>query len=165
MEYRQIGRRWALILICALALVSAACFAYPLYVMWPFRAQGPHELAVALSVLLHGHVISLAGAIAAILLAIWQWPKSRLGGRTVSVIAIVIACAGTALTHMNIYERMFHPDRSPTFEPGSDAKLDPTDMIMAVKINGVSRAYPIREMGYHHIINDEVGGIAIAATY
>ncbi len=165
MENWQRGRLWALIPICALALISVACFIYPLYVIRPFRAQGVRELAVALTILLHGQVISLACAIAVSLLAIWQWPKWRLVGRIVSVAAVVIACAGTALTHVNIYEHMFHPDSSPSFEPGSEAKIDPTDMVMAVKVNGVSRAYPIREMGYHHIINDEVGGVAIAATY
>jgi hypothetical protein len=34
-----------------------------------------------------------------------------------------------------------------------------------VKINGSARAHPIREMGYHHVVNDVVGETAIAATY
>jgi len=165
MENRQRGRLWALISICALALISVACFIYPLYVIQPFRAQGARELAVALAILLHGQVVSFLCAIAASLFAIWQWPKWRLVGRIVSVAAAVGACAGTALTHVNIYEHMFHPDSSPSFEPGSEAKIDPTDMVMTVKVNGVSRAYPIREMGYHHIVNDEIDGVAIAATY
>ena len=165
MENRRRGSLWAPISIWVLALISIACFAYPLYVNWPFRAQGARELAVALTVLLHGQVASLLCAIAASLLAIWQWPKWRIAGRTATVAAAVLACIGTALTHVNIYEHMFHPDSAPSFEPGSEAKIDPTDMVMAVKVSGVSRAYPIREMGYHHIINDEVGGVAIAATY
>ena len=131
----------------------------------PVRAQGARELAIALTVLLHGQVVSLACAVAASLVAIWLWPKSHLAARVVSVTAVALACAGTALMHVNIYEHLFHPDSSPSFELGSEAKIDPTDMVMAVKVNGVSRAYPIREMGYHHIVNDEVGGVAIAATY
>ncbi len=28
-----------------------------------------------------------------------------------------------------------------------------------------SRAYPIRELAYHHVVNDTVGGVPIAVTY
>ena len=39
------------------------------------------------------------------------------------------------------------------------------DMVMAVEINGESAAYPVRLMAYHHIVEDRVGGVPIAATY
>jgi hypothetical protein len=34
-----------------------------------------------------------------------------------------------------------------------------------LKVGGSARAYPIRTMGYHHIVNDVVGGTALVATY
>ena len=37
--------------------------------------------------------------------------------------------------------------------------------MIAVKIGGEARAYPIRSMSYHHVVNDVVGGAAIVATY
>ena len=46
-----------------------------------------------------------------------------------------------------------------------DARLDNDDKLIVVKINGSARAHPIREMGYHHVVNDVVGGTAVAATY
>jgi hypothetical protein len=60
---------------------------------------------------------------------------------------------------------MFHPIGAPQVEPAALAKVDPDDMVIAVKLNGSARAYPIREMGYHHIANDWVGGEPIVATY
>ena len=30
------------------------------------------------------------------------------------------------------------------------------DMVIAVSLGGESRAYPIREMGYHHVVNDRL---------
>jgi hypothetical protein len=36
---------------------------------------------------------------------------------------------------------------------------------MAVKINGEAAAYPIRQMAYHHLVQDSVGGMHIVATY
>jgi hypothetical protein len=38
-------------------------------------------------------------------------------------------------------------------------------MVMSVSIGGETHAYPIRALGYHHIVNDVVGGVAVAATY
>jgi len=37
-------------------------------------------------------------------------------------------------------------------------------MVLAVKIHGEAVAYPVRQMGYHHIMQDVVGGVPIAAT-
>ncbi len=60
---------------------------------------------------------------------------------------------------------MFHPDTHPAFATIQESKIDPDDAVLAVKLAGSARAYPIREMGYHHVINDWVGGVPIAATY
>jgi hypothetical protein len=38
-------------------------------------------------------------------------------------------------------------------------------MILAVAIGPDARAYPIREMAYHHLVNDEVAGVPIVPTY
>ncbi len=45
------------------------------------------------------------------------------------------------------------------------SKLDKDEKVIAVKIGASARAYPIRGMSYHHIINDVVGNVAIVATY
>ena len=74
-------------------------------------------------------------------------------------------CALVALARVNVYELMFHPDDHPEFAAAADVKLDKDDKLIAVKMGGSARAYPIRTMGYHHIVNDLVGGTAIVATY
>jgi len=49
---------------------------------------------------------------------------------------------------------------------GSWVRLDPIiDMVIAVSQGGEGRAYPIREMGYHHIVNDRLHGLPIVVTY
>jgi Protein of unknown function (DUF3179) len=60
---------------------------------------------------------------------------------------------------------MFHPLEHPAFAAAKDAKLDSDDKLIVVRINGSARAYPIREMAYHHVVNDMVGGTALVATY
>ena len=66
---------------------------------------------------------------------------------------------------MNVYELMFHPDTQPLFASIQQTKLDSDDMVLAVKLGGAARAYPIRSIAYHHIINDVVGQQPIVATY
>jgi hypothetical protein len=60
---------------------------------------------------------------------------------------------------------MFHPIDGPQFVAQSESKLDPKEMIMAVRFGGDARAYPISQMAYHHVLNDVVAGVPIVATY
>lgn len=43
--------------------------------------------------------------------------------------------------------------------------LDPVESIVALEINGDARAYPIRVMIWHEIVNDTVGGEPVSVTY
>jgi hypothetical protein len=43
--------------------------------------------------------------------------------------------------------------------------LRPNDRILGVDLNGVERAYPIRILNYHEIVNDTLGGQPIVITY
>ncbi|GIU99144.1 MAG: hypothetical protein KatS3mg014_0760 [Actinomycetota bacterium] len=43
--------------------------------------------------------------------------------------------------------------------------LPPTEPVLSVEIGGASRAYPIRYLLFHEIVNDELGGVPLAVTY
>lgn len=45
------------------------------------------------------------------------------------------------------------------------AGMNPATRVLGISINGQSRAYPIPYMSEHEIVNDEVGGRLIAATW
>jgi hypothetical protein len=32
-------------------------------------------------------------------------------------------------------------------------------------VNGDAVAYPVRQMAYHHLLNDAVGGVPVVSTY
>lgn len=53
----------------------------------------------------------------------------------------------------------------PTFVPGGAADLDPDDRVVAVEVDGDARAYPVRYLHYHEIVNDSVGGRPLAVTW
>ena len=151
-----------------LASIPVALFflAYPLYVIRPFRHQGARELQAALFVLRWQHIVEIACAATAILaLFLLLRAKSTTGPRirTISATSLVVICA--ALSFVNIFERMFHPITNTTFGAVSDSKLDGDEKVLAVMIGASARAYPIRGISYHHVVNDVVDGVPIVATY
>jgi hypothetical protein len=158
--------RWGLVLLAAL-IVSLILVAYPIYVIRPFRAQGPRELALALAISRFRPAATVISALVAVWAAFAYWRAHiRISGRILAVAGAVLACVLAGLARVNVYEQlMFHPDAHPEFGPASAAKLDRDDKLIVVNIGGRSRGYPIRTMGYHHVVNDVVGGTAIVATY
>lgn len=153
------------VLLACLA-VSLFCLVYPVYVIRPFRHQGVRELAVALAVLRVRLAVSLVCSALALSMACWIWgTEPKLWRRILVAVAAVAVCGFTALSRVNIYELMFHPVDQLVFVSQNQVKLDPGEMVIAVNFNGAARAYPIRSMSYHHVVNDVVAGRPITATY
>ena len=59
------------------------------------------------------------------------------------------------------------PDlRRPAVLPAAKATyLDPSDRVFGVSVNGEHRAYPLRILNSHEMVNDLLGGVPIAMTY
>ncbi len=165
MGRRYQGRFFSLVLfLCFLA--AFAVIAYPLYVIRPFRPQGARELAVALSVLRVRPVIAiLSVAVCVIALVRYVTQESRLLRRTLAVLGTLAVCGVAWLSRINVYELMFNPVQHPSFSAASQSKLEGDEKVIAVSTGGMARAYPIRIVSYHHIINDVLGGVPIVATY
>jgi hypothetical protein len=54
----------------------------------------------------------------------------------------------------------------PRFIPATAATdLTPTEPVIALSIDGDARAYPLRILTWHEIVNDTVGGVPVAVTY
>jgi hypothetical protein len=157
---------WIVLLLACLA-VSLVLVAYPLYVIRPFRAQGARELAAALVVSRFSPLLTVASALAAALAAIAYWrAQAAMPRRILAAATAMLVCVLAVLARVNVFEAvMFHRLEHPAFAAAKDVKLDSDDKLIAVKINGSARAYPIREMAYHHVVNDVVAGTALAATY
>ncbi len=56
-------------------------------------------------------------------------------------------------------------DDPPVVPAASAAFLADDDEVVGVAWNGRARAYDVRMLCYHHVINDTVGGAPIAITY
>lgn len=56
--------------------------------------------------------------------------------------------------------------KNPRFEAVADVDwLAPGDRLIALEIDGVTKAYPIRIMNWHEVVNDLVGQEPVAVTY
>jgi Protein of unknown function (DUF3179) len=166
MEGSPLKKRACLSVVIASLVASFACLAYPIYVIRPFRYQGPRELAAALAIIqVRPSVEGVCFVLALVGLA-WYWQiERRRRQRILASVGAAFVCAFAVLSHVNIFELMFHPDSRPTFAAAQQVKVDADDKVLAVKLGGDARAYPIRTIAYHHIINDVVGGVPIVTTY
>ena len=161
---QQRKRAYSFILLACLA-VALVCLLYPIYVIQPFRAQGARELAVALRVLGFRPIVTVICAACAILAAALFWAHSGRTGRVLTVAGALVVCLAAGLSRVNVYEVMFHRVDAPAFEPVAESRLDADEKILAVQLAGTARAYPVRALAYHHVVNDSVDGVPIVATY
>jgi hypothetical protein len=145
------------------AVVSSFCFLTPVLVMNPFTTQRKDLLRMTLRLHRIGPIVSAFCAIIAAAAAAlgWNGPYSReaLG------ISLAVAVLGAVLTRVNIFEVVFRPYGAPAFVAADAIALDQDAMVMSFAMAGENHAYPVGAMGYHHIVNDVVGGAPVAATY
>ena len=60
----------------------------------------------------------------------------------------------------------FVPLTDPAFVSAGEATfLGATDIVLGVSDRGEHRAYPVRQISFHHIINDEIRGQPYLITY
>ncbi len=160
------SRRTSLLVLWVCLAVSLAAVVYPIYVIRPFRAQGPRELAAALLVMRFGPAAALLSGIAALAALFFYWrSQPRRWPRGGAAAGAALTCLLAGLARVNVYELMFHPDGRPTFAPAARTKLDGDEKVIAVKIGAAARAYPVRILSYHHVVNDVLEDTAIVATY
>jgi hypothetical protein len=156
------SKRFLLVFCVALALFGLV---YPVYVIRPFRAQGQTELQIALFVLRYRFFAEAASLIAAVLTVTFVWRAAATRTRIAGGIAALLVAAFALLSKVNPYEIMFHPVGQPDFGRVADSRLGEKERVLAVSIGGAARAYPIRNLAYHHLVNDNLGGVPIVPTY
>jgi len=144
---------------------TLALFLFPALIIQPFKYQSPRGIALAMAVRQVAPLWSLASLAAALLFAVMLWGRIGRWTRPLLVLGIVLASAATVMSRIDYFEWMFHPAGTPGFRSADQAQLAPSEMVMAVNLNGDARAYPILEMAYHHIVNDTVGDVPIVVTY
>ncbi len=153
------------IVLALLSLVAVGAFFIPAFIIRPFAYQSPRGLLLAMAVRQRAPWVSPIFAIAGFIFAIILWHRLKTWGRVGLVVLMIPVVGSAVMSRLNYFEWMFHPVDTPQFEAESSSKLDSGEMILTVRYGADARAYPIREMAYHHILNDVVEGVPVAVTY
>ena len=160
-------RRIVWVALLLLIVVALATVAIPVWFIQPFRPQSPTAIALSYALRQWAPLITVFTTIAALLLAVWLWSGAGRWWRKVTLAIVVLPLLpATWFARQNHFEWMFNPLPNPAYAKIADAPfVTESDVVLAVNINGEAVAYPIRFMGYHHLVQDVVGGTPIVATY
>jgi uncharacterized membrane protein len=157
--------RWLWAAFAACVAIAVGAFFIPAYIIQPFKYQSPRGLVLAMAVKQQSAWLSPLAAVGAILAAILLWGQVSVWKKSLLLLSLLLASAATVMTRVDYFEWMFHPVTAAGFATIPRTNLDASEMVIAVRFGNDVRAYPIREMAYHHILNDVVGSEPIAVTY
>jgi hypothetical protein len=165
------SRRRALIVWTAfVASITAmwAVVAVPTLYIQPFKPQTGTGIAVALRLREAAPAVTAALLVIAAALGLWVAAASRRWlARVAVVVLLALAAVPAWFARQNHFEWMFAPLPAAEYASVTDAAefLTHGEIVMGVQLAGAARAFPIRQLGYHHIVNTEAGGEPIVATY
>jgi hypothetical protein len=156
---------WAMLLI--IILVALAIVLTPVWLIQPFAPQSQRGLKISYIMRSWSPLLTLLASLLAVTLVFSLWRGSRRWWKKAFLVVVLIPLfAATWFARQNHFEWMFNPIANAAYAKTSEAEfVADTDMVMAVENNGEAVAYPVRLMAYHHIVQDNVGGTPIVATY
>ena len=153
----------------ALVLVVLAAFAWvfiPVWTIMPFKAQTSEGLNLSYTLRRWSPVATLFALATSALLVVLLWRGARRWTKAALVLLLVPVLAVAWFARQNHFEWMFKP--LPVSAYVAADKVDfvrDDEMVLAVEVKGDAVAYPIRQLAYHHVVEDTVGGLPVVATY
>ena len=159
-------RRLAAATLVLLAVAAVATVAVPLWLIRPFAPQTPGGIELAFWLRRLAPWVTALAALGGLALAVWLWRGARWWTRVALPVAVALLAGGAWAARQNLFEKMYAPLPATRFAPAAEADWVADDEpVLAVALGGEARAYPVRQLAYHHVVNDVVGGVPIAATY
>jgi len=157
----------AWIAIVAVAISVVAIVAVPIWLIQPFAPQTQQSLDISFLFRSWSPTFTLIACVVLMLLAVYVWSNSRRWFvKAALILPLLVVLPFTWLARQNHFEWMFNPLANVSYVSAAAADfVADKDMVLAVRINGDAVAYPVRQMAYHHVVQDVVGGMPITATY
>jgi thiol:disulfide interchange protein len=144
----------------------AALLALPMWLIRPFSPQTPDGIALSFALRRWAPIVTILALVVGLALTVRLWRGGRWWSRALAVLALVPLGAAAFFSRQNIFEKMFAPVGQVASVPAAEASwVEDGDPVLAVTLNGDAAAYPVRQISYHHIVEDTVGGIHVAVTY
>jgi hypothetical protein len=157
---------WLLLLIAAAAAVTVVLV--PTLTIHPFRPQTARGVELSYALKRAAPVVTAIALASVLASALMLWGGARRWWRR-GVIVVLVAVTGlvTWFARQNHFEWMFNalPNAEYVGVPEAREFLVDAEVVMGIDVNGTYRAYPVRQLAYHHLVNDVVGGTPLVATY
>ena len=156
---------WALAVLLVLGGLSWVLA--PVVILHPFRAQSAFGVALAYELRGRAPLVTLAVLVLLLPLLVrvsfgvtrrWQW---------IPIGTLALLASGSAwFARQNHFEWMFNPVAKPAYARAALVDfVEDSDMVVAAEIGGDAVAWPVRQMAYHHLVEDTVGGVPLVSTY
>ncbi len=163
------GKRKRVFAWLSLLVVIAIAFAFvfiPAFLILPFKAQTARGISLSYALKIWAPAGTAGAGLLSIALIAYLWRGGRWFGRVTIIVLLAPVVVFAWFARQNHFEWMFNPLPDPAYARAAETDfVADGDMVMSVALNGESVAYPIRQMGYHHVVQDTVGGAPIVATY
>ena len=157
---------WPLLLIAAAAAVTVVLV--PTLTIHPFRPQTARGVELSYALKRAAPVVTAIALASVLASALMLWGGARRWWRR-GVIVVLVAVTGlvTWFARQNHFEWMFNalPNAEYVGVPEARQFLVDAEVVMGIDVNGTYRAYPVRQLAYHHLVNEVVGGTPLVATY
>lgn len=163
-----LSRRWIRwMLLLGITLIAFAAVFVPAWLIQPFKLQTAERLEISYTLRHWSPIITLVALAFALLIVISLWNQTRRWWRKACLVSFFLPLLlATWFARQNHFEWMFKPLPNADFvRPGDANFISDGEMILAVELNGDAVAYPVRQIAYHHVVQDIVGGSPILVTY
>ena len=164
----MLGQRWIRwVLLLTLTLAALAVVVIPAWFIQPFKLQTPSGLRMSYTLRHWSPLLTVVTLVAALAIAASLWKQARGWWRKMLLISLFLPLLlATWFARQNHFEWMFKPLPGVAFASANEAGfVSDTDMVLAVEMNGDAVAYPVRQVAYHHVVQDTVGGVPALVTY
>lgn len=163
----KFGNKTAWLILLLITALTVAIVFTPVWFIKPFSAQTERQIEISYFLKSWSPVLTIVFSLAAIGLAVFIFRNATRWYKTIPLIfPLIIIFVFAWFARQNHFEWMFNPLGNANFAKVSETDFVKDDeMVLAVNINGDAVAFPVRQMAYHHIAQDIVGGTPITATY
>jgi hypothetical protein len=161
------SKRGLTLVILAAVVALPALVLVPIAIDQPFGAQTRQSMAWAFAMRSWSPRVTVIVAALVVALGALLWKQTRSVAVKIALVAAVAVSLGTVwFAQQDPFEWMFNPLPGARYVPVRDASfVADSDLVLAVSLQGDAAAYPIRQIAYHHIVNDRIGTTPAVVTY
>lgn len=159
-------RRYGWWILASLVVVAVAVVLVPAFLIRPFASQTETAVSFSFALRRWAPLVTITIGCAVILIALGLWGGSGRWQRVGLLGPLLLVLVAAWFARQRYFEWMFAPLANPQYVRAAAAGwVGARDMVLAVNLNGDAVAYPVRQLAYHHLVQDSVGGVPIVATY